>query len=579
VYQTEIRDGMKIDFDVPILMDDGITLRADAFRPVDDGEYPVIMTMGPYAKGLHFEDGYGDAWHLMCDAYPDVPAGSTTQYVGWETVDPEKWVREGYVVVRVDSRGAGRSPGVIQVFSPREMQDYYDCIEWAANQAWSSGKVGLCGISYFAVNQWFVASMQPPHLAAIIPWEGMNDIYRELGYHGGILCNFTGEWYPRQVQTIQNGLGSRAPKSRITGLSVSGDEDLTEEELKANEENFAEEIVSRPLIDDWYRARQADVSKVTVPLLSAANLGGDGLHLRGNLEAFLAASSTQKWLEFHGAEHWTHFYTDYGRELQLQFLNHFLKGEDNGWNRRPPVLLNVRQVDDTFVPRAEDAWPLSRTRWTPMWLDASAMALAQSPSKDEATVSYETRGEGVTFRTTFDKDVEITGPMSARLRVSSQTEDADIFVTLRLFDREEREVTFTGAVQLHMPLSHGWLRASHRKLDAEKSEVWRPWHVHTELEPLVPGELYDLDIEIWAMSIAIPAGYTLALTVSGRDYDPPVEKDTTAPELVQRMHGVGVFRHDGPDRQSAVFDTTVTLHTGGDADAHILLPFIPSTDA
>ena len=104
MYQTEIRDGMKIDFDIPIPMDDGISLRADVFRPIADGTYPVVMTMGPYAKGLHFEDGYADAWHMMCEDHPDVPANSTNQYACWETVDPEKWVPEDYVVVRVDSR-------------------------------------------------------------------------------------------------------------------------------------------------------------------------------------------------------------------------------------------------------------------------------------------------------------------------------------------------------------------------------------------------------------------------------------------------------------------------------------------
>jgi uncharacterized protein len=127
VYQTEIRDGMKIDWDAPISMDDGIMLRADVFRPIEDGRYPVIMTMGPYAKGLHFEDGYGPRWRSMCENHPDVPANSTNQYAAWEVVDPEKWVREGYVVVRVDSRGAGRSPGVINPFSPREIVTACTC--------------------------------------------------------------------------------------------------------------------------------------------------------------------------------------------------------------------------------------------------------------------------------------------------------------------------------------------------------------------------------------------------------------------------------------------------------------------
>jgi uncharacterized protein len=588
VYQTEIRDGMKIDFDVPIPMDDGNALRADVFRPVEDGEYPAIMTMGPYAKGLHYEDGYGDAWRMMCKDYPEIPANSTNQYAAWEVVDPEKWVPKGYVCVRVDSRGAGRSPGVIEVFSPREAQDYYDCIEWAGVQPWSSGKVGLCGISYYAVNQWFVAALGPSHLAAIIPWEGMNDIYREGSHHGGVYTTFFEHWYEPQVLSVQYGQGSRAKKSRITGLSVAGDVDLSDDELHANQVNFADENRDRALIDDWYEDRGADLEKITVPLLSAANLGGQGLHLRGNTEGFTRSSSEQKWLELHGEEHWTHFYTDYGRELQLEFFDHFLKGEDNGWDQRPPVLLNVRQVDNhTFESREEDDWPIPRTNWTPMYLDASSQTLSADAPESEASVTYETLGEGVTFKTTFDEDVEITGPISAHLRVSSETEDADIFTTLRLYDPEGKEVTFTGSVQYHMPVTHGWLRASHRKLDPERSKPWRPWHTHVEPEMLVPGETYDLDVEIWATSLAIPAGYTLALTISGCDYEVPAEekerilsdKAIADSPFLGRFIGVSIFKHDGPERTSPTFDTKVTLYTGGDSNAHILLPVVPPKDA
>jgi putative CocE/NonD family hydrolase len=102
---------MRIQWDVPIEMDDGIGLRADVYLPVEEGRYPVIMSYGPYGKLLHFEDLYTDQWVRMCEEHPDVPAGSTNTYQNWEVVDPEKWVPDGYAVVRVDSRGAGRSPG------------------------------------------------------------------------------------------------------------------------------------------------------------------------------------------------------------------------------------------------------------------------------------------------------------------------------------------------------------------------------------------------------------------------------------------------------------------------------------
>ena len=142
---SETRDGMIIDWDVPITMDDGLVLRADVYRPIKQGNYPAIVSYGPYAKWLAFQDGYPTAWDIMVSEHPDVAAGSTNKYQSWEVVDPEKWVPDGYVCVRVDSRGAGRSPGYIDPFSPRETRDFHDCIEWAAAQPWSNGRIGLRG--------------------------------------------------------------------------------------------------------------------------------------------------------------------------------------------------------------------------------------------------------------------------------------------------------------------------------------------------------------------------------------------------------------------------------------------------
>ena len=186
---------MRVTFDMPIRMADGIVLRADVFRPLATGRYPVLMSHGPYGKYLHFEDGYLTAWTRMVGDHPDVAAGSTNAYQSWEVADPEKWVPDGYVCVRVDSRGAGRSPGYLDIWSPQETQDYAACIEWAARQPWSNGRIGLSGISYYAMNQWQVATLAPKGLAAICTWEGAADFYRDAVYHGGILSTFFQDWY------------------------------------------------------------------------------------------------------------------------------------------------------------------------------------------------------------------------------------------------------------------------------------------------------------------------------------------------------------------------------------------------
>ena len=152
--KKEIRDGMRIDWDVAIPMDDGIVLRADIFRPTAEGRYPVILSYGPYAKGLAFQEGYKGLWDRLVKAAPEVLEGSSNKYQNWELVDPEKWVPDGYACLRINSRGAGHSPGYLDVWCERETQDLYQCVEWAGTQPWSSGKVGINGISYYAMNQW-----------------------------------------------------------------------------------------------------------------------------------------------------------------------------------------------------------------------------------------------------------------------------------------------------------------------------------------------------------------------------------------------------------------------------------------
>jgi len=574
--KSEIRDGMQIDWDAPIEMDDGIVLRADVFRPVAEGKHPVVLSYGPYAKGLSFQQGYQGNWSRLAKSAPEVLAGSSNKYQNWELVDPEKWVPDGYACVRIDSRGAGRSPGLLDVWSPRETLDLYQCVEWAGTQSWSNGKVGLNGISYYAMNQWTVAALKPPHLAALCIWEGSSDYYRELCRHGGILSDFLNSWYPRQVASVQHGVGSRGAKSVVTGELVAGPNTLREAELAKSRADPPGEAKRRRLCDDWYAARTADFAQIETPLLSAANWGGMGLHTRGNFEGYLRAGSKQKWLEVHGDTHFTHFYSNYGERLQKRFFGHFLKGEDTGWNQQPRVSLNIRHPHEKFVLRSENEWPLARTQWTKYFLQPEGLVLAPQPPAAAATLTYETGGDGLTFRTPpMTKSLEITGPVAAKLWVSSQTKDADLILALRLFDPDGKEITFIGSNDPRVPVGLGWLRASHRKLDPTKSLPYRPWHTHDEEWPLTPGEPVELDIEIWPTSIVVPPGYQLALTVGGKDYEVD-GRDIALPNAPYPMKGVGPFLHIDPDdRPAAVFATRNTLHFAAGQQPYLLLPIIP----
>lgn len=576
--EVMIRDNMRIETDVPIPMDDGLVLRADVYHPIAEGRCPVILSHGPYAKGLAFQDDYGVQWRKMVSEHPDAAAGSTNKYQTWEAVDPEKWVPDGYVCVRVDSRGAGMSPGLIDVWSPRETQDFYTCIEWAGTQPWSNGKVGLAGISYYAMNQYQVASLQPPHLAAICPWEGAADFYRDMFYHGGILSRFPGWWFPRQVSNVQYGGGDKSKKSFVTGKPITGPERLSTEELARNRVDFGAAIKKHPWMDKWQEDLNPDWDKVKTPMLSAGNWGGHGLHLRGNVEAFTQAASQQKWLEVHGLEHWTHFYTDYGVELQKRFFAYFLKGEDNGWDKTPPVRLLVRHVDATFVERLENEWPLARTQWTKFHFDLKNGELSRSPVASEQTLAYEALGDGVTLKMgPLTETTEFTGPIAARLFVSSTTRDADLFLIVRLFDPQGAEVTFQGALDPNTPIAQGWLRASHRKLDPEKSLPHRPYHSHDEEQPLTPGEVYELNIEVWPTCIVAPAGYRLELSIRGKDYEYGGELSEFAKTFAYAHRGVGPFQHTDPDnRPESLFGGRVTLHSGGERDSYIILPIVPA---
>ena len=573
---SEIRDGMKIDWDVPIAMDDGIVLRADVFRPVAEGRYPALVSYGPYGKGLAFQEGYKTAWDIMCRENSDAVAGSTNKYQNWEVADPEKWVPDGYVCVRIDSRGAGRSPGYLSHNNARETRDFHRCIEWTAVQPWCSGKVGLNGISYYASNQWRAAATQPPHLAAICVWEGWVDNYRESNRHGGIVCVFRKNWQDMQVKTVQHGVGTRGTKSRLTGELVCGPETLTEEELVKNREDLWQNVLTHPLDGPYYRERTADLSKVTVPLLSSGNWGGQGLHPRGNFEGYTRAASQQKWLEVHGGSHWAPFYTDYGVKLQKRFFDFFLKGVANGWDRQPRVVLQVRHPGEKFVERHENEWPLARTAWTHFYLDPSNKSLSTTPVAAEQSISYDAMGEGVTFSTSpLEKETEITGPIALKLFVSSSTADADFFIVLRVFDPSGKEVVFQGALDPHTPIAQGWLRASQRKLDPKLTLPYRPYHTHDEKQPLTPGQVYELDIEIWPTCIVVPKGYRIALTVRGKDYEYEGEAAVLS-NMKNPMKGCGPFVHDDPvDRPPEIFSGKVTLHCGASRKAAVLLPVIP----
>ncbi|WP_329587263.1 CocE/NonD family hydrolase [Kitasatospora sp. NBC_01250] len=531
---------MTIEKDVPVPTRDGTVLRADVFRPAQPGPHPVLMVHGPYGKDIHFADFNAHAYDLIDEHGPQMT---------WETPNPEWWVPRGYAVVRVDQRGTGHSEGRMALFSPTEWEDYYDAIEWAGVQEWSTGKVGLLGISYYAIGQWHVAALQPPHLAAIVPWEGAIDIYRDWSHHGGILSNqFTDEWWTRQITGNQSALPAGAPNPQ---RAVEGNAELPTE------------LREHALRKTYYLAREVDLSKITVPVLSSGNWTSYQLHLRGNVEGYLGAGSEHKWLEIHEGNHFTPFYTEESRLYQKRFLDRFVAGDETAWQDEPPVRLTIRDPRGSFV-RAESEWPIARTAWTRLYLDAERGALGAEAPGTEARVDYPAPAGGVTlFTAPFIEDVELTGPSALHVWVSADTEDMDLFVTLIDIDSEGKEVTFEDAsgVGNRGPVVKGWLRVSHRELDEARSKPYRPVHPHDTRSPLTAGVPVEAAVEILPTSRVFAAGHRLGLVIQAADRTDPTR-----------------FRHNNPvDR--APFTGTNTVHTGGRYPSYLLVPVIPPKES
>lgn len=562
-----------IEWDAEIEMDDGVKLRADVFRPMEHGKWPVILSHGPYGKGLAFQEGRAREWQALTAAHRDVLEGSSNLYQVWEVADPERFVPDGYVVVRVDSRGAGRSPGYLDPMSAREVDDLCACIEWAGQAPFSSGRVGLLGVSYHAINQWQAAARRPPHLAAICPWEGGADHYRELVRHGGILSSFWSSWYERRVLPVQHGVGQAGPVSAVTGELVAGPETLSKEELEANRVDLLTTQREHPLDDEYFLARTPDLGAIDVPMLSAGNWGGHGLHTRGNFEGYERAASKDKWLEVHGGAHWEEFSTSYGVELQKAFFGRFLRDEPDfgeGWRAQ----LQIRHPD-RYVMRREAQWPIMRTQMRDLHLDASSGELLVAPPDHQAHISYASLGPGVTFYgPVAEKEYEVTGRPRVSLSVSTSAADADLFVVLRLFDASHREVHFRGAQDPRVPVAHGWLRLSAREMVA--SPTSRPDHVRRSL--VDADEVYALDVELWPTSVVVPEGFRLALTIRGRDYQ--IEESDEAYGIdVEVMNGSGRCVHTDPvDRDVKVLEGMVSIYTGGDVASTLRLPIIPESE-
>ncbi|WP_166462766.1 CocE/NonD family hydrolase [Amycolatopsis acidicola] len=526
-YREVTADGMSIRYNQPVPMRDGVHILADLFLPDgQDRDIPVIIGWGAYGKqrvpGRYAPDA-------------DVKPEWTSRYCIFEAPDPAYWTAHGYAVVYVNPRGTWYTDGTVRGhLNKNEAEDVHDLIEWLGTRDWSNGKVGMAGVSYYAIIQWFAAATRPPHLAAISPWEGFSDRYRETVFHGGIL---------------EDGLNT---------LWWTTD---TAYSLRETEDGIAM-MAEHPFFDEYWAENKADLDRIEVPAYVVASWSDQGLHTRGTLEGFKGIGSGRKWLEVHGQKKWEYQYRPENVERLRVFFDHFLKGQDNELTSWPPVRLEVRDRAYAGTWRDEQEWPPARTRYVPLYLDASTGRLGPDRVTDEGRTVYDSAAADgrAEFVHTFAETTELTGHMKLRLWVEAPDgDDLDLFVAIDKLDAAGERVTFAFfSVFTDGPVALGWLRASHRELDPDLSTEHQPVHRHTGEKKLKPGEIVPVDIEIWPSSTSFQAGESIRVTVQGQDtFDYPED--------------VVIMTHT-----QLVNTGSHVVHTGGRYDSHLLVPVVPA---
>lgn len=495
--------------DTAVKMRDGITLYADIFRPTEDSKIPAILSWSPYGKTIPQK------------APPGVAPGAVSGLQKFEGADPAYWCKHGYAVINVDSRGSFYSEGDIEYWGTSAANDCYDFIEWAAAQDWCSGKVAMSGNSWLGIIQWFAAAQNPPHLAAIAPWEGHIDLYRCDVLRGGI------------------------PDTAFNNFNTSTQ--IGQHYI----EDMAAMAQKYPLMNGYWQDKHARLEEIKMPAYIVASWGG-----HQTIDAFRRISSPEKWLRVHNTGEWPDYY-EYADDLR-HFFDYFLKGLNNGWEKTSRIRLSILDPGSTDqVNRPEKEWPLARTRYEKLYLDAAKGILTTSPVATESLVRFkadDNHGEAA-FTIEFKQDIEYTGYLSLHLWIETDgADDADIFVLLHKLDAAGKPVT--GGFGYIGP--DGRLRASHRRLDISKSTTWFPYHSHDREEMIKPGQIVPVDIEIRPLGMRWHTGEKLELIIAGCN-------------ILGRFRGGPPGGASLPGLQTRNQGNHI-IHTGGRYDSYLLLP-------
>ncbi|EOA91109.1 hypothetical protein ACJQWK_11279 [Exserohilum turcicum] len=550
-----LESDIRIDHDVEIKVRDGVRLYADIYRPADakdDEKLPAVVSWSCYGKKY-------SALHMlpMCVWQCCVPKEALSGLEKFEGLDPVTWCPRGYAIVSVDSRGTGDSDGSIPLMGSQDAEDCYDVIEALAAMPWSNGKVGMAGNSALAIIQWHVASLRPPHLAAIAPWEGSGDIYREQFCRGGI-------------------------------FSMSNFDLITKFIIKTNNpnggiEDMAEMYRRSPVSNAYWEDKRPDMTRIQCPVyISGSDFSS--IHTMGSVRAWLELPHNNKWIRWSSYQEWYELYcVEHSHDELHKYFDYYLKGISNDWETTPKVRWSALQFGDhDAIDNIEYAdFPIPDTQYRAFHLSKSG--LSEKPASAEEVVSYNSEDSKsiVEFTHTFTEKSRLIGLPKAILYMSCPShDDMNVFVILRKRDKNgdllmhlcfpfsavPEEIKSIADIpekdrqstNLHMG-SVGTLRASHRSIIPEKSiHEQFPFHPHDIEEKVTPGEIIKLEIGIWSMGVDFEEGQSISVQVSG-----------TFPSIAEYT----AFSTERPESERNRGDHRV--HIGPDTPSRVILPFVP----
>jgi predicted acyl esterase len=522
---------MKQDRDVMVPMRDGVHLCVDVYRPDTQEKFPALLAFAPHNKDLQTPEA--------AEASGPQPAWAPFWLGAQEAGDTRFFMSRGYAHVIGNVRGFGKSED-----GAPSSWDHYDLIEWIAQQPWCDGNIGMIGISAFAGNQWQAAIQQPPHLKAIFPYDASPAYGFRDGTPGGVLHLFR---YILDQLSVAHGERGR-PEVLSPELEKQWQEAMNNPDYRMYGHLYnllTQKGQHTPQVFDYLlypyateeevSKTEADFEKIKVPAYTGA--GWYAFSYKGHLNGcqnWYNGVKVPKKLLFSGPAHLERPFHSFHSEI-LRWHDYWLKDIDTGIMDEPPVKMWVMGANEWCYA---DDWPVPETKWTKYYLHSWERLREEpfTPSSRDASDEPDAFVQMPPSRTRtvqrlrymtepLPEDTLIAGPSALYLHASIDREDTNWIIILKdvgpdVSVRTAREGEREVPTDLpERELVRGWLKASHRALDPERSKPWKPWHMLTKeaWKPVVPGEINEYAIQILATANLFEKGHRICIDITSMD--------------------------------------------------------------